>query len=90
MAPINEFPDYRSRRINSAGTVTVKSGSGVLHSVAIGTDAAGTIAVADATGTICSFKSSMPANVYLLDVICTGKIDVTTTAPSPDLTVMYR
>lgn len=66
----------------------IAEGSGVLHSIVIGTTAAGSITIADASGTIALLKASIPEGVYAFDVAYTGYLRVEPVAAS-DVTVLH-
>lgn len=86
-------PTGKVQNITNATTTTVKSGSGVLQKLIIGTTAAGAITIYDNTagsGTIIAkFKSSMPEGSYAIDVAFTTGLTVVTAAAS-DISVVYR
>lgn len=79
---------YGYRYISSATTTAVKATSGVLHSIVVGETAAGAITVNDNIGTVAVLKASIAEGSYILDVWCSGKIEVVTAAASK-LTVSY-
>ena len=89
---INGDPSFDARRISTATTTTVKSGSGHLHSIVLGATAAGTITIYDntaASGTIIGvLKASIVEGTYLFDCQFTTGLTIVTAAAS-DLTVTY-
>ncbi len=78
-----------SKRITTATTTAVKSGTGILHRLVIGTTAAGTITVNDSNGTLLVLGASYPVGSHELNLLCSGKIEIVTGAAS-DLTAVYE
>lgn len=74
--------------IGCDATPVVLEGSGQLHSVVIGATAAGTITLADASGTIWLAKASIVEGSYLFDVDVQGFLSVVLGAAS-DVTVTF-
>ncbi len=66
----------------------VAEGNGTLHGIAVNTTAAGTITIADATGTIAVLKASIAEGLYLFDVNFAGYLSVVLAAAS-DITVIH-
>jgi hypothetical protein len=66
----------------------VAEGSGVLHSIVVGTTAAGSITIADASGTLALLKASIPEGVYEFDLTYSGYLRVEPVAAS-DITVVH-
>ncbi len=62
-------------------------GTGTLHSIVVNTTAAGSITVADATGTIAVLKASIAEDTYVYEAIFYGFLQVTLAAAS-DVTIM--
>ncbi len=79
--------------ITTATTTTVKSGSGLLHTLSINSTAAGTITIYDntaASGTkIATIKASVVEQTYIYDIAFTTGLTIVTGAAS-DITVSYR
>lgn len=88
MPPQNAIPSYRSTHINSATTTAVKTGTGTLHRIIVGTTAAGTITVNDGLGTKLVLGASYPVGSHEMNIECTGKVEVVTGAAS-DITVAW-
>lgn len=66
----------------------VAEGTGVLHSIIIGTTAAGSITIADKTGTLALLKASIPEGVYEFDITYSGYLRVEPVGAS-DITVVH-
>ena len=82
----NYIPYY----ISTADTYTLtQKTEGVLHSIVVGTTAAGTITVSDNKGTIAVLKASVGEGTYLYDVVYNGFLKVVTAGEST-LTVSYN
>jgi hypothetical protein len=62
-------------------------GTGTLHSVVVNTTAAGTITIADATGTIAILASSIAVGSYVYEAMFYGYLQVTLGAAS-DVTIL--
>jgi len=77
---------FKHTYISTTTTTTVKSGTGRLHSIVIGTTAAGSIIVYDntaASGTIiATLKSSVVEGTYLFDVKFTTGLTIVSAANS--------
>ena len=83
---MNYIPYY----ISTADTYTLtQKTEGVLHSIVVGTTAAGTITVSDNKGTIAVLKASVGEGTYLYDVVYNGFLKVVTAGEST-LTVSYN
>lgn len=94
-SPQTVITAYRYLNITGQATTTVKSGSGILHTICVNTPAATeTITIYDNTaasgtkiGTITVFASTNPCLTY--DVNFTTGLTLVTATASSDLTVSY-
>ena len=76
-----QFPAYPVTVTGSKVTVTpAGTYSGILHTVVLGKTAAGTITIADNSGTIIALQATAPAGTYLFDVSYAAPLSITTTA----------
>lgn len=75
--------------VGCAAAAAVVEGDGVLHAVAVNTTAAGTITIADSTGTIGILKSSITEGTVYYDCAFSDYLTLTVAAAS-DVTVMHR
>lgn len=66
----------------------VAVGNGVLKSIVIGTTAAGSITIADSSGTLALLKASISEGVYEFDIAYSGYLRVEPVAAS-DITVIH-
>jgi hypothetical protein len=84
---------FSNTYISTATTTTVKSGTGVLHTIVLGETAAGTITVYDntaASGTVIAvLKASIGENTFVFDTSFAVGLTIVTAAASK-LTVTYR
>lgn len=85
---------YQPLNIASAATTTVKSGTGVLHSITVNTTAAGTITIYDSltgAGTKIGTIAASPAigSTFLYDCAFTTGLTIVTAAAS-DISVNFR
>ena len=74
--------------IGYSADLIVAHGTGVLHSVVVNTTAAGTITLADASGTIAVIAASITEDNYVYDVIFYGYLSVVLGAAS-DVTILH-
>lgn len=92
MSRPNALPANKSTRITTATTTVVKTGTGIIHRIVIGTTAAGAITVnqllAGSTVAVLVLGASFPVGSYELNIECAGKIEIVTGAAS-DITVVY-
>lgn len=83
---------FNNNNITSATTTVVKTGAGVLHTIVLGTTAAGAITIYDNTagsGTkIGILKASIVEGTYIYDVAFATGLTIVTAAAS-DLTVTF-
>lgn len=91
---ITAYPfGHNASYISTATTTTVKTGAGVLHSIAITETAAGAITIYDNTAgsgtTIAVFKASIAEGSYMLNIAFTTGLTIVTAGASK-LTVSYR
>lgn len=77
-----------STRITTATTTAVKSQSGEVIRVIVGTTAAGTITLNDSVGTKVVLKASIIEGSYDIGIRFAGKIEVVTAAAS-DVVVVW-
>lgn len=89
---INGEPSYGFTNISTATTTAVKTGAGHLHSIVVGTTAAGAITIYDNTsgsGTkIGTLKASIVEGTYLFDCAFATGLTIVSAAAS-DITVTY-
>ena len=88
MSRVNALPSLRATRITTGTTTVVKTGTGTIHRIIIGTTAAGTITLNDLVGTKLVLGVSYPIGSYELNIECAGKIEIVTGAAS-DITVVW-
>jgi hypothetical protein len=88
MSRPNAVPACRATRITSATTTAVKTGTGIVHRIIIGTTAAGTITLNDAVGTKLVLGASFPIGSHELNIEFAGKIEVVTGAAT-DCTIVW-
>lgn len=85
--------DYKYKYIGSATTTQVKTGRGVLHSIVVGTKAAGAIYVRDgvdnADPLIATLKSDIAEGTYYFDCVFANGLIILTDAATK-ITVVYR
>ena len=94
-SPQQTISVYKYKNITDQSTTTVKSGSGILHTICVNTPAASeTITLYDNTagsgdkiGTITVYASTNPCLTY--DVNFTVGLTIVTATASSDLTVSY-
>lgn len=86
-----QYP-FNYAHIATATTTQVKTGRGTLHSIIVGTTAAGAITISDSTsaGTpaIAILKASIAEGTYIFDVNFGTGLRITTAGAS-DITVCY-
>lgn len=87
-----QIPLCRTTRITTATTTTIKSGTGVVHRIIIGTTAAGAITLNQYLNGVATpvlvLGASFPVGSYELNIECAGKIEIVTAAAS-DITVVW-
>ena len=92
MSRPNAVPECRATRITTAVTTTVKTGTGILHRLIIGTTAVGTITVNQYLNGVATavlvLGASFPVGSYEINIECAGKIEVVTAA-AYDLTAVW-
>ena len=84
---------FKYRALETAGANTVKSSSGVLHSIVVGTTSAQAVSLWDSTGSggvkIGELKASIAENTYLFDCRFAAGLHIENPGGSK-LTVNYR
>ena len=85
--------DFEKTYISTNTDTYPFAGKGTLHSIVVGTTAAGAITVADGTAsastTFAVLKSGIAEGTYLFDCVCKTGLKITTAASSL-ITVMWK
>ena len=87
-----KYHEYTPTNITTTTTTQVATGRGVLHTIVVGTTAAGAITIMDGTASsttvIGTLKSSIAEGTYTYDCVFSKGLRVTTAASS-DITVNW-
>lgn len=81
--------EYEKTYIDSADTTAIFTGKGILHSIVIGTTAAGTITIQDGANTIQILKASISEGTYWFDIAIADGLSIVTGAASK-ITVTWQ
>ena len=88
-----ERGNYAGKYISSATTTQVKTGSGTLVAIVVGTTAAGAIGIIDGTSgstvNICELQASILPGTYVFNTTFEAGLRIVTAAASK-ITVVYK